>query len=94
MYITQISTKAKAAHSLGNSIAIICDGTYISHQKSSNNTYERKSYLGKESHYANHSQFAQQMDSSSIFLDHSMQQVLFFSTMMWFFLEKISELYS
>lgn len=43
-YISQTSPVAKTLHNLENRLALICDGTYLRHQKSANNAYQRKSY--------------------------------------------------
>lgn len=41
-----------------NRLRLICDGTYLRHQKSSNNAFQRKSYSGQKKHLcANHLQF-------------------------------------
>lgn len=39
---------AQKLHTLSNRLAIICDASYIRHQKSANNTYQRKSYSGQK----------------------------------------------
>ncbi|KAJ8678221.1 hypothetical protein QAD02_014008 [Eretmocerus hayati] len=42
------SPVANKLFNIGNRLALICDGTYISHEKSSNNAYQRKSYSGQK----------------------------------------------
>lgn len=42
------SQLAKKLYGLDNKLVLICDGTYIRHQKSSNNEYQRKSYSGQK----------------------------------------------
>ncbi|XP_058809857.1 uncharacterized protein LOC131675049 [Phymastichus coffea] len=46
--LSQTSPVAKILFNLGNSLAIVCDGTYLRHQKSSNNAYQKKSYSGQK----------------------------------------------
>lgn len=43
-FISQTSPVARMLHDFGDSLAIICDGTYLRHGKSANNIYQRKSY--------------------------------------------------
>lgn len=55
---------AKILFDLNDQLMIICDGTYIRHQKSQNNEYQRKSYSGQTNfHYASHLPFARPMDT-------------------------------
>ncbi|KAJ8682359.1 hypothetical protein QAD02_018151 [Eretmocerus hayati] len=42
------SPVANKLFNIGDRLALICDGTYISHEKSSNNAYQRKSYSGQK----------------------------------------------
>ncbi|XP_046142743.1 uncharacterized protein LOC123988053 [Osmia bicornis bicornis] len=44
----ETSIVAKRLFNLTNELALIFDGTYIRHQKSSNNEYQRKSYSGQK----------------------------------------------
>lgn len=44
----QTSSIAKKLFNLSDTLIIICDGTYIRHQKSSNNEYQRLSYSGQK----------------------------------------------
>lgn len=46
--ISQTSPVAKKLHNIGNRLALICDATYIRHEKSANNIYQRKSYSGQK----------------------------------------------
>ena len=48
-YFLQQTAKAAALlYDLGDSLVIICDGTYLRHEKSANNAYQRKPYSGKK----------------------------------------------
>lgn len=49
-YIIKNHTAAAAQklHTLSNRLAIICDASYIRHQKSANNTYQSKSYSAQK----------------------------------------------
>lgn len=43
---------AKKLHDIkDNQLALICDGTYLRHQKSTNNEYQRKSYSGQKKNH-------------------------------------------
>ena len=44
----QSSVYLNKLYGVENQLAIICDGSYIRHQKSSNNEYQRKSYSGQK----------------------------------------------
>ncbi|XP_058806333.1 uncharacterized protein LOC131672854 [Phymastichus coffea] len=46
--LTQTSPIAKILFNLGDRLGLVCDGTYLRHQKSSNNMYQRKSYSGQK----------------------------------------------
>lgn len=39
---------AQHLHNIGDRLALICDGTYLRHEKSTNNEYQRKSYSGQK----------------------------------------------
>lgn len=39
---------ANRLHNIGNHLALVYDGTYLKHQKSSNNEYQRRSYSGQK----------------------------------------------
>lgn len=42
------SVYVKNLHNIEGQLCIICDGTYVRHEKSSNNAYQRKSYSGQK----------------------------------------------
>lgn len=42
--INQTSPVANKLCDIGNRLALICDATYLRHEKSANNVYQRKSY--------------------------------------------------
>lgn len=44
----ETSLTASLLHNFNDSLGIICDGTYLRHEKSSNNLYQRKSYSGQK----------------------------------------------
>ncbi|KYN19763.1 hypothetical protein ALC57_07916, partial [Trachymyrmex cornetzi] len=58
-FISQTSLIAKKLHNIDNNLAIICDGTYVRHQKSANNSYQRKSYSGQKKPHYNDAQILQ-----------------------------------
>lgn len=44
----ETSVVAKRLYNIGNQLALIFDGTYVRHEKISNNEYQRKSYSGQK----------------------------------------------
>lgn len=48
VFMKETAPIAKQLHEIDNKLVIICDGTYMRHQKSSNNLYQRKSYSGQK----------------------------------------------
>ncbi|CAB0041354.1 unnamed protein product, partial [Trichogramma brassicae] len=47
--ITQTAPVARELHDISDDqLALVCDGTYLRHEKSSNNEYQRKSYSGQK----------------------------------------------
>lgn len=47
-FISQTAPIAHLLHDITNKLVVICDGTYLRHEKSSNNIYQRKSYSGQK----------------------------------------------
>ena len=47
-FISQIYSVPSKLYDLTNHLSITCDATYLRHQKSSNNVYQRKSYSGQK----------------------------------------------
>lgn len=46
--IKETSPVTNKLYNIGNHLALICDGTYLRHEKSANNAYQRKSYSGQK----------------------------------------------
>ncbi|XP_071581765.1 uncharacterized protein [Temnothorax nylanderi] len=46
--MSRTATVASRLHDLENHLGLICDASYVRHQKSNNNAYQRKSYSGQK----------------------------------------------
>lgn len=46
--LTQTSKVPELLYGFTNCLVLICDGTYLRHEKSSNNIYQRKAYSGQK----------------------------------------------